>query len=288
LTLTAPEADCWDGMPPHSGSAQHLRRYHVQSVDRALTALEHLADADAAGMTLSELARQLEISKSTALSLLRTLMHREFVTLADGGDGPRYRLGLALARLGDKAVGQTGLLDVAMPTLRRLTEETGRTARLGVLDDGYVVVIGRVDGPGFIQVQSHVGRRELPHCSALGKSILALLPEDTVREIASRTGLAARTPHTITTVDALLEELRVARERGYAVDDEEDSVGVFCVGAALIDHRGTCVGAISVTDVKLTPDTGGIDETGEVVRRHAREVSTLLGASSALEGASLA
>jgi IclR family acetate operon transcriptional repressor len=288
LTLTAPEADCWDGMPPHSGSAQHLRRYHVQSVDRALTALEHLADADAAGMTLSELARQLEISKSTALSLLRTLMHREFVTLADGGDGPRYRLGLALARLGDKAVGQTGLLDVAMPTLRRLTEETGRTARLGVLDDGYVVVIGRVDGPGFIQVQSHVGRRELPHCSALGKSILALLPEDTVREIASRTGLAARTPHTITTVDVLLEELRVARERGYAVDDEEDSVGVFCVGAALIDHRGTCVGAISVTDVKLTPDTGGIDETGEVVRRHAREVSTLLGASSALEGASLA
>ena len=286
MTLTAPEADCWDGMPPHSGSAQHLRRYHVQSVDRALTALEHLADADAAGMTLSELARQLEISKSTALSLLRTLMHREFVTLADGGDGPRYRL--ALARLGDKAVGQTGLLDVAMPTLRRLTEETGRTARLGVLDDGYVVVIGRVDGPGFIQVQSHVGRRELPHCSALGKSILALLPEDTVREIASRTGLAARTPHTITTVDALLEELRVARERGYAVDDEEDSVGVFCVGAALIDHRGTCVGAISVTDVKLTPDTGGIDETGEVVRRHAREVSTLLGASSALEGASLA
>ncbi len=274
-------------MSPRSGPTEDLRRYHVQSVDRALAALEHLADADAGGMTLSELARKLEISKSTALSLVRTLRHREFVTIADGGDGPRYRLGLALARLGDKAIGQTGLLDVAMPALRRLTEATGRTARLGVLDDGYVVVIGRVDGPGFIQVQSHVGRRELPHCSALGKSILSLLSEETVLEIASKTGLPARTPRTITTVDALLDELRLARSRGYAVDDEEDSLGVFCVGAPLIDHRGTCVGAISVTDVKLTRDSVSVDDTGEIVRLHARDVSTLLGASIALDAASL-
>lgn len=281
------EAECWNGMAPDSGPPENLRRYRVQSVDRALAALEHLADGDAGGTTLSELARKLEISKSTALSLVRTLMHREFVTLADGGDGPRYRLGLALARLGDKAVGQTGLLDVAMPVLRRLTGATGRTARLGVLDDGYVVVIGRVDGPGFIQVQSHVGRRELPHCSALGKSILSLLSEETVLEIASRTGLASRTSNTITTADALLEELQLARDRGYAVDDEEDSVGVFCVGAPLIDHRGTCVGAISVTDVKLTPDTASVDDTGEIVRCHALEVSTLLGASIASDGASL-
>jgi IclR family acetate operon transcriptional repressor len=257
-------------------------RYRVQSVERALDALGALARAGPGGMTLSEVSRELGISKSTALSLLRTLGGHDFVSHADGGEGPRYRLGLALARLGDQVLAQTGLLDVGLPVLRRLTIESGRTSRLGVLDDGYVVVVGRVDGPGFIHVQSNVGRRELPHCSALGKAILSQSPEASVREIAARVGLAARTPSTITDIESLLEEVRVAGEQGFAVDNEEDSIGVFCVGAPLHDHRGTCVGAISVTDVKLTSGTARFDEIAEVVIRHAREFSGLLGARPTL------
>jgi IclR family acetate operon transcriptional repressor len=260
------------------------QRYRVQSVDRALLALEAIAEAGLDGLTLSELSRELQISKSTALSLLRTLAGRDFVTLGDGAGGQRYRLGLALARLGDRALAQTGLLDLSMPVLRRLTDETGRTARLGVLDDGYVVVVGRVDGPGFIQVQSNVGRRELPHCSALGKAILSQLPEATVREIAHRVGLAPRTPSTLTEVGALLEELRLAHERGYALDNEEDSIGVFCVGAPLLDHRGACVGAISVTDVKLAGGATTYEDIAAIVVRYANFLSAQLGAPM-LDGA---
>jgi IclR family acetate operon transcriptional repressor len=254
----------------------------VQSVERALLAFAALAEAGPGGLTLSEVSRELHVSKSTALSLLRTLTDYDFVSHGGGDSGARYRLGLALARLGDQVLAQTGLLDVSLPVLRRLTEESGRTSRLGVLDDGYVVVVGRIDGPGFIQVQSHVGRRELPHCSALGKAILSRLPEASVREIAARIGLASRTPSTLTDVEALLDELRLARERGYALDNEEDSLGVFCVGAPLLDHRGACVGAISVTDVKLTAGEAPFDGIAAIVLRHAHELSAQLGAPAAL------
>jgi IclR family acetate operon transcriptional repressor len=251
--------------------------YLVQSVDRALTMLEVLAQAGPDGLTLSEASRRLGTSKSTALSLLRTLAARRFVALLDGGDGPRYRLGLALARLGDQVQAQTDLLEVSLPLLRRLTLETGCTSRLGVLDDGHIVAIGRIAGPGFIQVQGQVGRRELPHCSALGKAIVSQLPEASVREILARTGMPARTPRTITDVDGYLEELARARERGYAVDDEEDSTGVFCAGAPILDHRGACVGAISVSDVRLSSATSSLASIGATVARYARELSDALG-----------
>jgi IclR family acetate operon transcriptional repressor len=251
------------------------RRYRIQSVDRALAALDTIGAAGAGGIGLSELARALGSSKSSALSLVRTLAERDFVAQVDGG---RYRLGLALARLGDLALSQITLYDVAMPVLRRLTDATARTARVGVFDDGYAIVIGRVDGPGSIRIESHLGRRELPHCSALGKAILSQLPDDAVRAIALRTGLPARTANTITDVDALLRELARVRERGFAIDDEEDSAGVFCVGAPVRDHRGECVGAISVSGVKVALGDG-FGRLPQIVAEHAAQISSSLGAA---------
>ena len=253
-------------------------RYRVRSIDRALDALEILGDADGDGLRLSEIARRLDTSKSTALALLRTLAARGFVAELGEGRGRRYRLGLTLARLGDQVLEQLDVLDVALPSLRAMTEETGWTSRVGVLDDSYAVMIGRVDGPGIIRFQSNLARHELPHCSAIGKALLSHLPEEGVRTIVARTGLPARTATTITDVEELLRELERVREHGFAVDDEEDSEGVVCVGASVVDHRHACVAAISLTGLKLTLPAAGIDELGQVVRRYAGEISAQLGA----------
>jgi len=252
-------------------------RYRVKSVDRALRLLEILGTADADGTTLSELSRELGTSKSTALSLLRTLAEHEFVSVGNAREGPRYRLGLALARLGDQVLAQTSLVDLALPVLRELTEQTERTSRIGILNDGYVVAIAHVAGPGFIQVQSHLGRRELPHCTALGKAILSQLPEEHVRRIIRRAGLPPRTARTITDFDDLLAELNVTRTRGYSVDDEEDSVGVFCIGAPVVDHRGDCIAALSVTDARLASTREALAELAVAVRVSASELSRRLG-----------
>jgi IclR family acetate operon transcriptional repressor len=249
----------------------------VQSVERALMILEVLG-ATPRGLTLSEIARTISLSKSATLALLRTLAERDFVAQSNAGRGPRYRLGLSLARLGDEVLTQGGLLEPAIPVLERLTRATGRTSRVGVLDNGYVVIIGRVDGPGFIQVQSHVGRREFAHCSALGKALLSRLPDEEIVQIVNRIGLPSRTQTTITGLDALLEDIRRARETGFALDDEEDNVGVFCIGAPVFDYRDACVAAISITDIKIASNGVSIADLAASVLQHAKELSAVLGA----------
>ncbi|MCP9484462.1 MAG: IclR family transcriptional regulator [Gaiellaceae bacterium MAG52_C11] len=261
-----------------SSSTDGHERYRVRSVERALDVLEVLAETDSHGLRLSELARLLDTSKSTVLAVLRTLTARGFVAELGEGRARRYRLGLTLARLGDQVLGQIDLLDLALPSLRAMTEETGWTSRFGVLDEAFAVMIGRVDGPGLIRFQSNLARRELPHCSAIGKALLSHLPEEHVRSIVARTGLPARTATTITDIEHLLRELAGVRAKEFAVDDEEDNEGVFCVGAAVFDHRQSCVAAISLTGLKLTLPAGGIDGLGEVVRRYAAEISATLGA----------
>lgn len=256
-------------------------RYRVRSVDRALDVLEALADADADGLRLVELAGRLGTSKSTVLAFLRTLSARGYVAEIGEGRSRRYRLGLSLARLGDQALGQIDVLELALPSLQAMTDETGWTSRIGVLDDAFAVILGRVDGPGIIRFQSNLARRELPHCSAIGKALLAHLPEAEVRSIVARTGLPGRTPTTITDVEHLLEDLDGVRMHRYAVDDEEDSEGVCCVGASVVDHRDACVAAISVTGLKLMLPAGGIPGLGGVVRRYAAEISARLGAAPA-------
>jgi IclR family acetate operon transcriptional repressor len=254
-------------------------RYRVRSVERALDVLELLAAAGGEGRSLAELARGLGTSKSTALALVRTLAAHSFVREVGAGRERRYVLGLALARLGDVVLSQYDLVALALPSLRALTAETGWTSRLGVLDDAFAVMIGRIDGPGVVRFRSTLAQRELPHCSAIGKALLSHLPEERVRAIVERTGLPARTVATITDVEQLLRELDRVRGAGFAVDDEEDSDGVVCVGSSVYDHRGACVAAVSVTGLKLTLPAGGIAEVGEIVRRHAAEISSRLGAA---------
>jgi IclR family acetate operon transcriptional repressor len=252
-------------------------RYRVRSVERALDALDVLVDAGQSGIRLTELAQRLEISKSTALALVRTLASRGFAAEVGSGRARRYTLGLALARLGDQALAQSELHELALPTLREMTDETGWTSRIGILDDGYAVILGRVDGPGVVRFRSNLARRELPHCSAIGKSLLSHLPEPEVRAIVERTGLPSRTPTTITDVGQLLDDLHAVKARGFAVDDEEDSVGVVCVGAAVYDHQRECVAAISLTGLKLNLPPGGVAALGAIVRRCSSEISLRLG-----------
>jgi IclR family acetate operon transcriptional repressor len=254
-------------------------RYRVQSVGRAFNLLELLADAGPEGMTLSELARALGVSKSSAFAILQTMLAHGFVADAGSGMRRRYRLGMALARLGDLVVSQIGLRDVAMPVLRSLTDEIGLPSRVAVLDEHFAVVIGRVDAPrSTIRFAANLGKREHLHSSAVGKAMLASLPDADVLEIAEAAGLPGKTSHTIVDPVALLRDLATARRRGYAVDDEEDAEGVFCVGSAVYDHAGRCAGAISATGLKLDLPPWKIERLGQTVREHAHRISTALGA----------
>jgi IclR family acetate operon transcriptional repressor len=252
-----------------------INRYLVRSVGRALDAVELVAGAGEHGMSLAEVSRALRMSKSSALALLRTLTAHGYLQ-SDAGL-PRYRLGVALIRLGDLSSSQLPLAEICARVLREIAEETGLTARLAVAEDGYPVFVDRVHGSGMVRFHTQLGRRERPHSTAAGKAILAAMPTDEVREVLARAGLPACTRHTITDLGELLAELDKVRRDGFAVDDEEDAEGVFCVGAAFFNHAGRCAGALSITGIKVDQSPERLVELGRTLRRHADEVSLLIG-----------
>ena len=250
-------------------------KYPLRSVGRALDVLEALGAGDSKGMGVGEIATAIGVSRSTAFTLLQTMVARGFVADTRVGNGRLYRLGLALVHLGDRAVAEMGITQIATPILQQLTDATKLTSRLAVLDDGHAVAIGRVDAPGPFRMMSSLGRRELPHCSSVGKALLARLPQDEVKAILKRLGMPRRTEHTLTSPAALIEELKVIAERGYALDNEEDNIGVLCVGAAIYDRSSAAVAAISVTTMKLADED--VHRLGTIVRAHADRISLLLG-----------
>jgi IclR family acetate operon transcriptional repressor len=250
-------------------------RYTVRSVARAIRLMEIVADGPSDGQSLSDLARALGTSKSTTLALARTLTASGL--LRDVRPGPRYTLGTALIRLGDIARDQLPIGGLCRPLLEEMADLTKMTARVAICDGAFPVFIERVDGPGSVRFHTPLGQREVPHASAAGKAILATMNEVDVRALCAGTGLQARTAHTITDVDSLLDNLTLARDHGFAVDDEEDAEGIFCVGAAFFGYDGTCAGAVSVTGIKGDLPAWRMDELGRTVRRYADRVSEMLG-----------
>ncbi len=246
-------------------------RYRVRSVERSLDVIELIADNFRDGRSVTEIARHLGVSKSSAYAMAQTLCSHGF--LRETQPGPRYHLGLALLRLGDLAAEGVPLSEVCRPALEQLTAKTGLTARAAIADNGYPVFIDRVDGPGAVRFHTLLGTREAPHVTAAGKSILANLDESEVVRICTEYGMERHTRNTITELPVLFEDLERARRQGYSVDEEEDVEGIFCIGAPFFDHNAKCVGALSVTGIKADVPAWRIQELGDLVADQADQIT---------------
>jgi IclR family acetate operon transcriptional repressor len=237
--------------------------------------LNEIANHGPSGLSVTEIAGRLGVAKSTALALARTLAAAGLLRGVD--PGPRYVLGLNLLRLGDLVGQQTSIAELGLPTLRDLSSLTGMTARLAMNEAGYPVFLERIDGEGSIRFHAPLGQREEPHATAAGKAILAYLPEVDVRLLIGEAGMARYTPKTLTDVEALMGELERVRSEGYALDDEEEAEGVFCVGSAFFDHQGQCAGALSVTGLRVDVPLREVRQLGLTVREHADRLTSMLG-----------
>jgi IclR family transcriptional regulator, acetate operon repressor len=267
---------------PNSTTTLGEHRYQIQSVARAASLLNEIAAEGSTGLSITEVAERLGVAKSTALALARTLSTAGLLRSVE--PGPRYVLGLDLLRLGDLVRQQTSIAEVGLPTLRDLSSTTGMTARLAVNEGGYPVFLERIDGEGSIRFHAPLGQREEPHATAAGKAILAYLKDEEVRALLAESGMARHTPKTVTDVESLMSELEQVRGEGYALDDEEEAEGVFCVGAAFFDHQQSCMGALSVTGLKLDVPIREVQQLGITVREHADRLTTMLGGTRPGDG----
>jgi DNA-binding IclR family transcriptional regulator len=213
-------------------------------LDRALAILQ-LLSAEGPDLSLGQISEKLELHKSTVHRLIMVLERHKLIE-RNSVNG-RFRLGLKLFELGTRAVSQLDLRERARPVLERLVLETSETVHLCVLDDTEVIYLDKVEPARSVRMASTVGRRNPAYCTAVGKAILAHLPEAQVEAIVRKHGLKAITANTITSFLELKTELAAIRDSGYAVDDEEIEEGVRCVGCVVRDFSSAPVAAISVS-----------------------------------------
>ncbi|MFE9860838.1 IclR family transcriptional regulator [Streptomyces sp. NPDC005780] len=261
-----------------NSAAPEEPKYWVKSVARAADILEALAaPSQGNGLSVTEVGQACSISKSAAFGMLQTL--RAYGLVSDDGEGMnrRYRLGMSLARLGDRARSQVSLRGVAHPVLRELTRATGMASRLAVPEDGHAVVVDQVELDQRVRLDLRMGQRELPHCTGLGKALLSAMPQSEAASVIERFGLPRRTSRTITDPATFLSHLRDIARVGYALDDEEDAEGIICIGAPVFDDRSVCAGAVSITGLKLGLPAWRYQELGGQVRDAARRISVSLG-----------
>ncbi|RKT77123.1 IclR family transcriptional regulator [Terracoccus luteus] len=200
----------------------------VQSLDRAFAILETIADAGGV-ITLSQLASDTGLPLPTIHRLVRTLVDLGYVRQEPNR---QYSLGPRLIRLGETT--SRRLATWARPHLAEVVSTLGESVNLAMLDGDQIVYVGQVmPSQNSMRMFTEVGRRVDPHTTAVGKAILAGDDEDDVRALLRRTGMEGRTTHSLVTPDDFVAELRQTRERGYALDNEEQELGVRCVAVAV-------------------------------------------------------
>lgn len=199
----------------------------VQSVDRVFHLLEQLADGGGS-MSLSELARRTDLPMPTIHRLLRSVVNQGYVRQESS---KRYSLGPRMIRLGESASRMLG--SWATPYLAGLVAKYGETTNMAMMEGDACVYVAQVPSPQWMRMFTEVGRVVMLHSTGVGKALLSTLTDDQVLATLKRAGMPAQTEHTIIQPQAMLEALAEIRERGYAVDDGEQELGVRCVAVPI-------------------------------------------------------
>ena len=246
----------------------------VGSVVTAARVLRAFTSADTL-LGVSEIARRVKVSTSTAHRMLTTLTAERLLE-RDEASG-RYRLGLALYELGASVTEHVDLHAACLPVLTTLRHRTGEMVHVAVLDGLEVVYVERLESHHLLPIFRRVGHRLPAHLTSSGKVLLAALPDDELaRRLAGHT-LTARTRRSITRPEQLLAELDLVRSRGWAANIEEGQPGITSVGAPIRGGDGATMAAVSVVAAAARLRGAALQRTGTLVVEAAHVISARLG-----------
>lgn len=219
----------------------------VQTIERVSLILE-MVGQHPQGMSIRDLSLGLKLPKGTIHRLLSSLSY--FGYIRQDPETKNYFLGLKLMELSTHLGNQLDFRKVAEPILRDLAERTKQTAHMVIYDRNEVVYVEKIETQqpaGGLKMASHVGSRNPVHSSAVGKVLLSYASEEVREDFLRDRGLPRRTANTITDPDAFRDHLKLVRNQGYAIDDEENELGIRCLGAPIFDGKGRALAAISVS-----------------------------------------
>ncbi len=250
----------------------------VQAIERSCIILDHLSKGKKS-YSIQELSSELNLPKPTIHRILSTIRYFGFV--AQDEASKEYRLGFRLVELGHIVLDQIDLRKVAEPFLTELANRVEETVHLVILDQGEIVYLDKVENasdPRSLRMVSRIGMRNYAHSCAVGKVLLALLPDSERDEIIAQKGLPRMTENTIVNLSKLNKHLADVRAQGYAVDDEENEEGIRCVAAPVRNDQGSVIAAISISGPTVRMTEKRIhNELKTRVMKTALEISKKLG-----------
>lgn len=216
-------------------------QYILSSLDHALDVLGLFFEREE--LTAASASKELGVSRTAAFRMLYTLEAKGYLTRTAEG---AYRLGVKLFSLGQLAQSRMVLAGLVRPYLSRLSDETGETAHLAIMDGPFhVVFVDKSLGRLNLKMDTVLGDRRWAHQTATGKAMLSFKPRELLEQYTRTAPLGQHTPNSISTPEWLYEELARTRERGWAIDDEESEDGLKCFAVPLIDGLGSAIAAIS-------------------------------------------
>lgn len=246
----------------------------VQSVERTLSIVEVLSEYDE-GLGLTEISEKVGLHKSTVHRLLYTLMVKSYVEQNESTN--KYRLTLKLFELGSRKVEKMNIVNIARPILKELMEKTNEVIHLVVREGSDIVYIDKVESQNPIRMYSKVGKRSQVYCTAVGKSMLAYMTDKEVLNIWKNSNIEKLTEYTVTDFDKFKEVLGKVKENGYALDEQENEIGIRCTAASILDHRGEVCSAISISGSIISFKEEKIKEFSKMVTEFAARISKELG-----------
>ncbi len=255
-----------------------VKTQSVPSLDRALTILELLANSRT-GLSLPELVERSGLPKSSLHCLLVTLERRGY--LHRHQHTTRYMFGMKLFSLANMALSGLKLREQAAPYLRTLMEKTGLTVHMAILEHNEAVLIAKVEPPGIFRLATWIGKRMDVHCTSLGKAIIAYLPCSELDRILKEHGLPRHNDNTLASPKKLKAELAKVARLGYAIDDEEDEIGLRCAGAPIFDHENRVIASISVSGTTSQLTAENLPVLADLVKQTAASISRALGHDTA-------
>lgn len=246
----------------------------VQSLCRALSILNVIAEEER-GLTMTDIAGRAGLPLSTTHRLLTTLQHERFVRFDN--DHSKWVMGVQAFIIGNAFVRSRDIIASSRPHMLELMERSGETVNLAVADQGECIYLAQVECRQMMRVHAKPGSRVPMHSSAVGKALLAAMPEEKARKFLFMRELERGTENTVVDIKALCREIEQVRETGYARDDEEHCVGLRCVASVIHDEFGTPIAAVSLSGPLARIDDKRFPELGAMVNDTARQITASMG-----------
>lgn len=248
----------------------------VQSVERSLSILEVLSEYSE-GLGVTDISEKVNLHKSTVYRLLSTLIYKDYVT--QDKETNKYKITFKLFELGNRRIEKMDILSASKPYSKKLMESVNEVVHLVIRDGNRIVYIDKVEANNTIRMASSIGKRSPMYCTSVGKAMLAFLPAQEVEEVWNSSKIEKRTENTITDFEVLKKELAGIKEKGYAIDNEENEMGVRCIGAPIFNRFGQIEGAISISGPAIRVTEEKVEAIAEEVMKCAMLISRELGYS---------